>query len=246
MNVQSYRPLGGLLLAGLLLGTVLTGCSDSVDSDSNGTVRVEAEMDGSASVSRTLNRDEARSLLGAGATVDSLHLSRVRILISALKLHRSGEDTTSGDRSVHTGPILVTVDSAGTKVVATETIPAGTYDKIKFEFHKLSANEVSTYLNDPFFSDFVTDDRYTFIFDGTVYKDGSAFPFTYRSDATANLDYKLDPAPVLNGGSTMVIVLRVDPRVLAKDGNGVLDPRDGSNEPKFDNAIKSAIHALRR
>jgi hypothetical protein len=57
---------------------------------------------------------------------------------------------------------------------------------------------------------------------------------------------KFDPAITLAAGSTAVIVVQVNPGTMLKDGGKILDPRDGANESKIDNAIKSAIKALKR
>jgi hypothetical protein len=228
-----------LALAACMVSTVLLGaCTDETITNDQVNVTMKAELEGGAA----LNKMVALS----GAEADSLKISRVRILISELKLHRDKEDTIAGDKSVKTGPMLITIDSTGTRTFSTGTIPAGSYDKLKFEFHRFSQSEVAGYLSDTTFADFVTNDRYTFIFDGTVYTNGQAFPFSYHSDATANLQLKFDPALALTGGSSVVIVVQVNPSVMLKDSGKILDPRDGSNESKIDNAIKSAIKALKR
>jgi hypothetical protein len=194
----------------------------------------------------TVRKDDAsRSMAGGGVTADSLRISRVRVLISELKLHRDKEDTLAGDKLVKIGPMMITIDTAGTHVFATSTVPPGSYDKLKFEFHRFSSNEVGQYLNDTNFAAFVTNERSTFVIDGTVYNNGVATPFEYKSNVTANLEFKFDNVLDLAAGSNTVIAVVVDPVLIFKDGQ-VLDPRDPGNANKIDNAIKSAIRALKR
>lgn len=236
-------------LAGMLaLGTLIAACSDSTGPDGTGTVRMQAKLAGSV-VNAALLDTKGASPLGAGAEVDSLSISRVRILVTELKLHDKVDDDTtdddSEDRLVKTGPIVIDADSTGVKVFLTEEIPAGDYDKVKFEFHRFNASQVAQYLGDTIFGPFVTDDRWSVIVDGTLYNGGQATPFTYRSDITANLSLKFPEEIEVPEGGTGVIVVEIDPIEIFKEGNGVLDPRDGSNESKIDNAIKSAIRALK-
>lgn len=236
-----------LALATGMGALTMVGCSDdTTGTGSDATVAMKGELT-SSSVSSTLRKeDENFTITSIGEEVDSIKVTRVRILVSQMKLHRSNADTTTGDNTVKTAPMLITIDSAGTRTFTTATVPAGSYDKIKFEFHRFSSSEVPTYLNDTVYTDFVTNDRYTFIIDGRLFKDGVTTPFTYRSDATANLSLKFDPAIDLAAGSSTSLVLQVDPVAVFKSGSAVLDPRDNKNESSIDNAIKAAVKALKR
>lgn len=238
------RTRGIMVIAGFMAAAALAGCSDDPASgNEQATVQMRAELT-SAKVNSIIRKDQLGSLLGA--EVDSMKITRVRVLISELKLHRDKEDTIVGDKTVKVGPMIVTFDSAGTRTFATGSIPAGDYDKLKFEFHRLSSSEVPTYLADPNFADFVTNDRWTVLIDGTVWVGGTEFPFTYRSDMTANLSFKFDPFLPLTAGTTVVIVVQINPLSVFKDGGAVLDPRDGKNESTIDNAIQSTIKALKK
>ena len=224
----------------------LAGCSDSTgpDGDGQADVTVQGEMT-TGHVAMAASKGDPVSV-AAGAVADSLVVTRVRVMISELKLHRDKDDSTGGDRTLKSGPMLLTIDSAGGRVVAAGTVPAGAYDKLKFEFHRLSGSEVATYLNDSLFAPFVTDDRYTFIVEGRVYNGGVAFPFTYRSTATANLTLKFEPSAQLSDAGASIVVLRVDPAALFRSGTQVLDPRDGGNRARIDDAIRDAIKALKK
>ena len=238
------RNLAALIVVGMA-SIAMVGCSDSPSGNSDqATVTMRAEMTQSA-VGRTFLKDEAATIL-SGVRADSLMVTRVRILVSELKLHRDKEDTVAGDKTVKVGPIMIQVDSTGTKTFTTATVPPGTYDKLKFEFHRLSSSEVGQYLNDTVFADFVTNERSTVVIEGRVYNGGTATPFEYKSDMTANLSLKLEPAVTLNAGSNTTLVVVVDPVAIFRSGSDVLDPRDPGNENTIDNVIKDAIKALKK
>ena len=236
-----------LAIAAGMIAFSIQGCSDSPSSTGDDvTVTMKGELTGSA-VTAALRKDESTTILsGGGAEVDSLKVTRVRILLKEVKMHRSSSDTTTGDNTVKTGPVMLTIDSAGSRTFTSATIPSGSYDKLKFEFHRFSGSVTAQYLNDTIYQDFVTDDRWTFIIDGFLFKNGVRTGFTYRSDATANLSLKFEPDITLAAGSAAVIVLSVNPAAVFKSGSAVLDPRDQKNESDIDNAIKSAIKALKR
>lgn len=241
MNASKMFSLVGMLA----LALTMAACSESTGPGSNGTVKMQAKLT-ETTVNAALLDSKGTSPLGA--EVDSLTVSRARILITELKLHdKSGDNADSGafDHTVKTGPILIDATAAGVQVFLTEEIPAADYDKIKFEFHRFSSNEVAQYLNDPVFGPFVHDDRWSVIIDGIAHDGAEDFPFTYRSDITANLSLNFPQNITIPEGGTATVVVEVDPMAIFKEGNGVLDPRDGSNESKIDNAIKSAIKALK-
>lgn len=234
-----------MIVATVAVSFMLSACSDSTDPGNTGTVKMEARLS-TTSVSAALLDEKVAHVLGA--EVDSIALSRVRILVTRLKMQEKGGDdsTGNGDRDIRVGPMVIDATADSISVFATEPIPAGTYDKIKFEFHRFNASQIAEYLNDAIFGPFVVDDRWTVIVDGTVYESGTMHPFTYRSDITANLSLKFPNQIQVQDGETVTVIVEIDPLEIFKQGNGVLDPRDGSNESKIDNAIKSAIKALKK
>lgn len=215
------------------------GCSDNPAGDDQATVQMQSGLTSSMVT-------PGAGKLAGGSEADSLRITRVRILISRMKLHRDKEDTVSGDRDVKVGPFLLTIDASGAKVFTTAAVPAGTYDKVKFAFHRFSSSEIGTYLNDSAFGAFVTGERYSFLVDGQVYVNGAPVDFTYRSDATANLTLPLDVPAQLDAGGGATLLLQLDPRIAFKDGTLVLDPRDPRNQSKIDNNIVRAIKALKK
>src|SRR5437016_409208 len=109
------------LLAATVSLSIFSACSDDA-TGTDATVNMQAEM-ATARVSMTYKKDDDASPLGGGATVDSIQITRMRVLISELKLHRDKEDTTNGDHTVKVGPLLVTVSPTGASTFTTATIP---------------------------------------------------------------------------------------------------------------------------
>jgi len=238
------RKLNALVTLSALCATVFlwTGCKDNPTSGTGdqGTVTMQAELTGNTVYSSTMKGSVPMS---GGSIVDSIHVQRVRILISDLKLHRDKEDPVTGDRSVKTGPILISVDSTGAKTFVAAPIPAGLYDRVKFEFHRLTPPEIVLVQNDPLFADFALSDRSSIIMDVTLYINGMAIPYVYQTDISGNIQYFLDPSIQVGAGANTIISLFIDP-VLIFRGRGhvsVLDPRDHSNKSDCDDGIKIAI-----
>jgi hypothetical protein len=163
------------------------------------------------------------------------------MFVRRLKLHRSATDTT-GDKDVKTAPFVITFENQAKTFVSLQ-IPPGTYDKVKFEFHRPESSQITEYLGIPEFVDFVTNDRYSVIYEGNVYMDGTgtAIPFTYRSDMTANLSLNLEQEITFAEGSNNTIMMMVDPADVFTKAGELLDPRDPRNENEIDNNIKAAI-----
>lgn len=224
-----------LFAAGTIGLLSIAACSDNPSANDEPTVSMQSQL---ASSSTAL----AKAAVGTSAAgVDSVTITRIRMFVRRLKLHRDGTDTT-GDKDVKTEPFIVTFEQQA-KTFASLSIPAGTYDKVKFEFHRPESNQIVSYLAIPEFADFVTDNRWSVIYNGSVYMDGTgtAIPFTFRSDMTANLSLKLDPALTFANGTNNTIMMMVDPADVFTKGGEILDPRNPTNQNDIDNNIKAAI-----
>jgi hypothetical protein len=224
-----------LVAVGALALTTLGACSDSATSNDQATVTMQSQLtDNSTSL--------LKAAVGTSAVgVDSVTITRIRMFVRRLKLHRDGSDTT-GDKDVKTEPFVVTFENQA-KTFANLAIPVGTYDKVKFEFHRPETSQITEYLGVADFVDFVTNGRYSVIYEGSVYLNGadSALPFTYRSDMTANLSINLDPAVAFAEGTNTTIMMMVDPADVFTKSGELLDPRDPRNEDEIDNNIKASI-----
>jgi len=202
-----------------------------------------AETDGTKATSALWKKSET---ILSGIVADSIEITRVRFLLSAVKLHVEGNDTLN-DAEIKLGPFVLEFTPGFSRVFSTDTIPAGTYQKIKYEIHKFPSSVDQIYLNDPVFTDFVTSDRSTVIVEGRVWSAKSSTPvnFVYKSAITANVEALFPGTITLDAGSNATIAMTFSP-LLAFKAASVLDPRDPGNANQIDLFLKSAIKALKK
>lgn len=229
-----------LFVAGTIAMASLTACSDDPASNDQATVTMQSQL---AASSTSLLKPAVTSAVG----VDSIQITRIRMFIRRLKLHRDGTDSVTGDKDVKTEPFVISFENQA-KTFASLAIPAGAYDKVKFEFHRPEASQIDAYLDSTLFRDFVTGGRYSVIYEGSVYTDGvaTAIPFTFNSDMTANLSLKFEPSITFAEGSNTTIVMSVDPEDVFTKGTELLDPRDPRNQNDIDNNIKAQIKLAKK
>ncbi len=227
-----------------LFGSLLMyGCASSDAPSTTSTVTIAAETDGSkASLAFRKNSQSPT----AGIVADSLEVTRIRFLLSRVKLHLEGNDTLK-DGDIKVGPFVLEFTPGLSRTFSTITVPSGTYEKIKFEIHKFPSSIDQTYLNDPTFTDFVTGERSTVIIEGRVWSASSSTPtnFVYKSKITANVEAKFPGSITLEGGSNSTIAMLFSP-LLAFKATNVLDPRDPDNANDIDKYLKTAIKALKK
>lgn len=231
-----------VLALGLGLG-LLSGCSSTDSASSDPTVTMST-----SSASRVVSSMGSHTpiILGNGLTCDSVVVTRARILISNLKLHHDDEDTV-GKGTIKVGPFIAEFDSSGEKIVSTVTVPAGSYDKIKFEMHKLDDKTDALYINDPLFGDFINGGRYTVIIDGRAYVNGTGYAFRYTSSKTENVEIKLNQVLTFSSGNSYNLALIFDPvLVFGQTGKAPWDPRDPDNHDKLEGLIKTALKSLKK
>src|SRR5437660_4990095 len=97
-----------LLIASAFLSVfgfiALSGCSSSTTEPANtSTVTMSAETEGTKATSAFRKNPSPSS---SGIVADSIEITRVRFLLSAVKLHVEGNDTTH-DSQIKTGPFVL-------------------------------------------------------------------------------------------------------------------------------------------
>jgi hypothetical protein len=239
-TIKTLATVAILLLFGSL---ILNGCASSDAPSDTTTVTITAETEGSVASGAFRKNTNSPT---AGIVSDSIEVTRVRFLLSRVKLHLEGNDTLK-DGNIKVGPFVLEFTPGLSRTFSTITVPSGTYEKIKFEIHKFPSSIDQTYLNDPIFTDFVTGERSTVIIEGRVWSAGSSIPvnFVYKSKITANLETKFPGTITFDAGSTPTIAMIFSP-VLAFKASNVLDPRDPDNANDIDKYLKTAIKALKK
>jgi hypothetical protein len=147
------------------------------------------------------------------------------------------------DGTIITGPYLLEFDSAGTHLVTRASIPAGVYDRIKFEIHKIRGAANDPFLNDSALVQFLSNDA-TIIIKGYVWDDSTMYPFTYYSRVNANLQVFFEPALVIDSTIPANVAMTFQPAMVFSSPFSFgrpIDPRDPDNRTHIEAAIKLAF-----
>src|SRR5437763_2480222 len=160
-------------------------------------------------------------------------LTRLRVALRDLELRaRDG----SKRAEIALGPVVIDLGSAdltsaGVQKVLDSTVPAGTYDKIKFEIHRLQAADKVAGADD-----LVTAGA-SILIDGTF--NGTAFQFATALEAEQELEGKF----VIDGQSQN-ITINFDPSAWFTSGTTVLDPSDAANKLAIEANIRASLNAF--
>lgn len=170
------------------------------------------------------------------APINALVLDSVKVLIKNIKLNVSA----ASDDSVNfkTGPFVVKLNlNSSINLFTTAMIPVGSYDKIKFEIHKIEDSE--TLGIDTAFS--YGGGRYSVV----VYGKFNLIPFIYRSTKSAHQKLNFGTQVGVNSQTKSNITLKVQPYTWFWNGSDYMDPFISSNENDIDNNIKASFKAFK-
>ena len=182
----------------------------------------------------TFSMKSDNNALSKVSAADTVIVDTAKFLISRLKLNSAGENDSS---DVKTGPFAIIINLVGAvTAVAAGNIPAGTYDRVKFELHKADQNED---LPDP---DFRTgpggNERYSGIIIGRF----NGVRFVYRVHSTINESMSINPPIVIaDSVGTANVTLVVNPTLWFKNNGAYLDPNSSANESQIENSIKDSF-----
>jgi len=205
-----------LFLIAVISAAGFYGCSDS----NNSVDPVTADNVGLNAIGSTDS---------AGDSQNYFILDTVKILIKDIKLNVANNNQDSNN--FKTGPFVLYINTFSTiNEISTALIPAGSYDKIKFEIHKLNNNEVSP---DPEFSD--VNGTYSVIVKGWYL--GNYFVYKSSKSAHQMINFS-DTIPLSTTGARTNITLVVKPYIWFIKNNVYMDPNVPSNSNDIDNNIK--------
>ncbi len=242
MILHRRQYLASFVLAAALAGTKLfiNGCSSSTSGSSNpSTVTMQSQL-AASDVSGTI---PAKGATQSFVNFDSIVVTNALIFVSDVKLHSDQDDSNSDDhdQTVKTGPFVLVFDSSGTHVVTTATIPPGTYDRIKFEFHKPDKNADAAILTEfPQLQNQTNGQTYTVWIYGYTVTGGVRTSFTVTSTASKNVMVRLEDKDfhdrdniVLNANALATVAFEFDPRIVFHVEGSIFgtlfDPRDMLN-----------------
>jgi hypothetical protein len=204
-----------LILAALISAAGLYGCSDSVTSPQTD----------------NLSFSVMSSADSIGDSQNILVLDTVKILIKDIKLNVANNNQDSTNFKV--GPFVLFLNlSTSINFISSAIIPAGTYQKIKFEVHKLNDNEA---VPDPEFAD--ANGRYSVIVKGSYLGNY----FIYKSTKSAHQILQFPSNLPIATSVLSNITLVVKPYIWFIKNDVYLDPRVPENSNDIDNNIKDNI-----
>lgn len=218
---------------------ILSSCSD----DSNSPVKTNFQVVSGISnteLSSQIKTTNISALLPS--SIDSMHIKRVRVLISRIKLNISNQD-----KDAFIGPLVYEVtDSSKSISLGNVLVPNGNLSKIKYEFHRFESSVLNYYKNSPVFKDFATNDRYTVIIEGTTFSNNTSTPFIYNSDVVANATIDLANNYQITDDTILKFMLEFQSEYVFVQDGVLVDPSDSSQKNKIDNRIKNALKAIKK
>jgi hypothetical protein len=157
----------------------------------------------------------------------------VKILIKDIKVDLNNTSEDSSDFKI--GPFVLFLNlSSSINTISSAIIPAGTYEKIKFEVHKLEDAEA---VPDPEFAD-ANGSRYSVIVKGWYFGNY----FVYRSTKSAHQILHFPNTIPLTSAVLWNVTMVVKPYIWFIKNGAYLDPRDSTNRNDIDNNIKDNIN----
>ncbi len=209
--------ISALILTIIISTAGFYGCSDTVTNP--------ADTD-------NLSFSALSSTDSTGDSQNILVLDTVKILIKDIKLNVSNNNQDS--TNFKTGPFVLFVNlTSNINLITSAIIPSGSYDKIKFEVHKLNNDEA---VPDPDFAD--VNGRYSVIVKGKYLGNYFVYRSTKSAHQILNFPTAVSVSPDIKSNITMVI----KPYIWFISNGVYLDPRIPANSNDIDNNIKNNIN----
>ncbi|RPI13780.1 MAG: hypothetical protein EHM58_17820 [Ignavibacteriae bacterium] len=203
-----------LFYAGGCGDTSIINTDPSVTNDKNVSISVKSENGALDNPSANIVIDEAKAL------------------ITEVEFELEGSGI---EQEVHAGPFVINFNVAGgIQLAALGKVPAGVYNKVKFQIHK---PEDSESIPDPEFREGTSgNQRYSFIIKGKY--NGNSF--IYKSKKSVNLVINFS-TPVNFQETTRNLTIIFDFNTWFKNGTVELDPRNPENEDEIDDNLKNSF-----
>jgi hypothetical protein len=227
-----------IFLIAAIMMIFLLSCEDSNEPSKTSTIKVISNLSDNL-ISKIKNNDNPVF----SEDIDSIKIENARILISRMILHEVNTDENEDRHAIFVDPTLFVFHPDSGYFVGTAEVASRTYDKVKFELHRFSASEINQYAEYPVFADFATEDRYSVIIDGEVYKGEEITPFVFNGQVTANLSVNF--LDLILEGNTVDLSIELDPNIVFNESGLLLDPNDPKNYNDIENNIKDAFKAIR-
>jgi hypothetical protein len=243
-SLRKYLPFFIIPVSVGLALLFVGGCSSSTSVSTNdGTVTMQSQLTSTSTQLPYTGKNPSPT-----SVIQSVTVTQVEVFIKDIKLHQEKDSANKDDRNIKTGPMVVVFDSLGSHVFATSTIPAGTYEKIKFEMHHPNRGDAADSAFLAQYPDFVSGNKtFTIVIKGyTTSLTGVKTSFMARSEKSHNYELKFKDKDniVVTGGGTSLLTLLFDPTIVfhVNGGLGLLfDPNDTTYQNEIDNNVQISL-----
>jgi hypothetical protein len=177
----------------------------------------------------------------SNTAVDSIKISKARLILRDIKFK-----TDIDSASFRSEPIVLELDLTGNyQNITTVNVPYANYRRIEFDIHRAVASDLTglSAESQAKFTDFLADDKYSILIDGTLYKQGKGQAFTYKS--RLNVKQKIDISSGLNlsydNPYYQAVLIISSFEWFKSSPSNYLDPMDSSNENLIDSNLRDSF-----
>ena len=230
-----------LILAGLVSLAGATACDDNT-----------GPTQGEVSLSLTVPRSGGGAAVVSPALFDlvytdaasTLTLTRVELVMREIELEKVDDESCDSEfegedkcEEFETGPRVfeLPVDGSTDAVLTISDVPAGLYDELEIEIHKVSSDpeDAALLVARPDLADISI--RVEGEFDGT--------PFIFTTGVEEEFEFALVP-PLDPSAGPVNVTLSIDVESWFRSGADLLDPADEQNRSEIENNIQQSFEAF--
>ena len=175
------------------------------------------------------------------AAVGGVQVTRVRVVVGAVKLETAGVDGTVDFLSEQSFVVEAALSGGQATVPVTLGAPAGTYKEVEVSIDKLEPgkeSEAAALLAHPGLAEASIAIRVS------VLENGVPNVFTFTAALDRDMEIKHDPFLVIPAGGSAVTVITLDTTGWFLDALGtLLDPRDPANRSVIEANIQASFAA---
>jgi hypothetical protein len=228
----------------LTLAMIMAACEKDPVSSETGVSTLSLK----AQYINTSTTGQPMSFYKSSLVANAITITRARFLIRNVKLRSAPEDSME----FISDPYIIDLNLDGQpNTIVVKDIPANTYDRIEFRVHRLDDDDPRdlAYFQHPDFQDFVEDNRYSMIIEGTI-QEGTNSPetFVFRSRDNEEQRHFFNPVLVVDESTSQItVVFEINGTnwFVGEDGL-LLDPRDESNEDTISDNLRESIEIVEK
>ena len=163
----------------------------------------------------------------------TLQLNSVKVLIRKLEFKSANSNDL---HDIKVGPFVININPDGIKtdVMRSDILP-GSYERVKFEVHKLE--DFETPPDQDFIDGNSGSERFSAVVNGTF----NNTPFDYKSQRTTYQELEFPTPIVIDDNMSVNLTIIVNPYSWFFEDGVYLDPSDPSNESKIEMNIEHSF-----